>query len=269
MQLDQANIAIRERNFGEILGLALHVCGANFAGWFLAGLIGAAPFALLNWLLLRDFVSPIDYEDDTAGYWFWYLFLVAIETPLATAPVTLLLGQSAFAARISPRVIWRNFRKSLPQMFLLQGIRRLLLMPVLLLPYFTSPYRSEVILLELNPLFGGGKQLTTLRRSRNLHKGVSGELVSRWLLSVAAALLLGAVIGGGIYSGLALLFSVRVGHVATHLYLVPATLWIVVAFFAVVRFLSYLDLRIRKEGWEVELLMRAEAQRMRQSMSFG
>jgi hypothetical protein len=36
----------------------------------------------------------------------------------------------------------------------------------------------------------------------------------------------------------------------------------VAAYFSVVRFLSYLDLRIRHEGWEVELLMRAEALRM-------
>ena len=42
----------------------------------------------------------------------------------------------------------------------------------------------------------------------------------------------------------------------------PACLWLVVAFLAVVRFLSYLDLRIRHEGWEVELLMRAEALRL-------
>ena len=34
----------------------------------------------------------------------------------------------------------------------------------------------------------------------------------------------------------------------------------------VVRFLSYLDLRIRHEGWEVELLMRAEALRLATQM---
>src|SRR5207248_2148955 len=34
------------------------------------------------------------------------------------------------------------------------------------------------------------------------------------------------------------------------------------AFWAVVRFLSFLDLGIRQEGWEVELLMRAEALRL-------
>src|SRR5204863_7365315 len=42
----------------------------------------------------------------------------------------------------------------------------------------------------------------------------------------------------------------------------PTCLWLVVTFLAVVRFLSYLDLRIRHEGWEVELLMRAEALRL-------
>ena len=37
----------------------------------------------------------------------------------------------------------------------------------------------------------------------------------------------------------------------------PLSLWLVAAYFAVVRFMCYLDLRIRREGWEVELVMRA------------
>ena len=42
----------------------------------------------------------------------------------------------------------------------------------------------------------------------------------------------------------------------------PLALWITAMYLTVVRFLSYLDLRIRYEGWEVELRMRAEANRM-------
>ena len=38
--------------------------------------------------------------------------------------------------------------------------------------------------------------------------------------------------------------------------------WIVAVYFAVVRFLSYLDGRIRNEGWEVELLLRAQRGRL-------
>ncbi len=43
-------------------------------------------------------------------------------------------------------------------------------------------------------------------------------------------------------------------------------MWIVATFTAVVRFLGYLDLRIRFEGWEVELRMRAEGSRLAESM---
>jgi len=39
----------------------------------------------------------------------------------------------------------------------------------------------------------------------------------------------------------------------------PIAIWLTVGYMAVVRFLGYLDLRIRREGWEVELRLRAEA----------
>ena len=42
----------------------------------------------------------------------------------------------------------------------------------------------------------------------------------------------------------------------------PLAMWLTAAFVTVIRFLSYLDLRIRHEGWEVELRMRAEAARL-------
>ena len=42
----------------------------------------------------------------------------------------------------------------------------------------------------------------------------------------------------------------------------PIALWLVAGYFTIVRFLSYLDLRIRREGWELELSLRAEADRL-------
>jgi len=47
----------------------------------------------------------------------------------------------------------------------------------------------------------------------------------------------------------------------------PIVLWLIVGFMTVVRFLNYLDLRIRHEGWEVELRMRAEGNRIASSLS--
>jgi hypothetical protein len=42
-----------------------------------------------------------------------------------------------------------------------------------------------------------------------------------------------------------------------------------VSYVTVFRFLSYLDLRIRLEGWEVELKIRAEANRMSESIELA
>ena len=46
----------------------------------------------------------------------------------------------------------------------------------------------------------------------------------------------------------------------------PMAMWLTAFFFTVVRFLNYLDLRIRHEGWEVELRIRAEAARQASEM---
>jgi hypothetical protein len=48
---------------------------------------------------------------------------------------------------------------------------------------------------------------------------------------------------------------------------VQAAFWLVIAYFTVVRFLSYLDQRIRAEGWEVELLLRAERARLESQLA--
>ncbi len=55
----------------------------------------------------------------------------------------------------------------------------------------------------------------------------------------------------------------------TLLGLATIAVWVTVGFTAVARFLAYLDLRIRREGWEVELAMRAEGIRMREAWHDG
>ena len=48
---------------------------------------------------------------------------------------------------------------------------------------------------------------------------------------------------------------------------IPASMWAVACFVSTFRFLSYLDLRIRREGWEVELTVRAAAAKLKQQYS--
>ena len=101
-----------------------------------------------------------------------------------------------------------------------------------------------------------------MARSQVLHGGSRGSLFIRWLISlaVAAATTFGLLFTLG-YLRAMLDHTWDTDEVWTSIF-VPASMWIVVWFFTVVRYLSYLDLRIRREGWEVELQVRAAAQRL-------
>ena len=266
MQLDQTRIVIRERGFGELLGLALQVMRAHAGGLTIAFLIGVLPFALLNGWLLWEILQQELWFEGPANYWFLLAFLVVLEVPFATAPITLYLGRITFSGSVSFRAVASDLLRSLPQLLFAQGFIRTLLMPFLLLPYLVRPYMGELVLLERNPFFAGKqKRLTTQRRSRNLHSSNGGELFSRWLLAIASGAVLWLALAVGAQSLVGQLAGLEPSRFYLHLLVYPAALWLVVGWMAVVRFLSYLDLRIRREGWEVELMMRAEAQQLQRT----
>ena len=137
------------------------------------------------------------------------------------------------------------------------------------------PYINEIILLEKNPLIPRGTAITVNKRSAHLHGPYSGDLLVRWLgatvitwLLVCLVIYTAVLTQGVLITDWPIHFSLEDGEVASNLdwfklqVVYPACLWLVVIFLAVVRFLSYLDLRIRHEGWEVELLMKAESLRL-------
>lgn len=271
MDFDKYRIAIRERSLIEILDLALHVIRAHALPLGAALAVGIVPAICLNAWLLARWTEP----DFDLGYPFWYLFwmtpLVIWEIPLATAPATLFLGQALFTPKPQAGQVARDFFRSLPQMLLYQVFLRGLMIPLVFtwfVPYAIWPYLGEVILLDRNPLRArtrGG--MTTWRRNRSIHSGFSGDLFSRWLgsLIVGAALLASFWLSMWLAAGLLLSAWEFRGPVFTVFF--PLALWLVVGYFSVVRYLGYLDLRIRREGWEVELLMRAEGARLTRQLT--
>jgi len=254
VQLDKTRIAVREREYIDILDLALRVCRVYAWPLLLAFSAGIVPMMVLNsWLLagLADSDFGVGFP---AYYMVLMVLLMFLEAPLATAPATLYLGKAVFAERPDAGEILRDFRQSLPQLLRYQ---------VLLRPWYLRwPYLNEVILLErepVRPATAGAKP-----RGQVLHEGPEHELIGRWLGT--------AMVGGVLFTSFWLsIFLVRVvllgewqwefGRPMFTFYFQLA-LWIVVGYFTVVRFLSYLDLRIRREGWEVELWMRAERARL-------
>jgi hypothetical protein len=266
MQLDQHRIIIRERSYVDLLDLALRVLRAYAApltGLFLCGII---PAMILNAYLLDGKDIQLHESYLPTDYIYYLVMLTLIEVPLATSPITLFLGHSLFMERPPARQIVKEFFQSLPQMLLFQVILRIPLLFLFITWIFLFgawPYMNEVILLERNPLFRRQPgQMTTHRRLSALHSGMAGVLFPRWLASMIFGTALLFSIWFTCLSLCGMLFNEWAWEGPTFTFFLPLSLWIVMGFFAIVRYLGYLDLRIRREGWEVELLMRAEGARL-------
>ncbi|MFH1924423.1 MAG: hypothetical protein ABIP48_31610 [Planctomycetota bacterium] len=258
MQLDKTpRIAVRERQFVDLLDLALCLIRA-YPGPLLGALAaGIVPMMLLNRWLLADFVEWDFAFGFPAQYLFYMALLILLEAPLATAPATLYLGKAVFDERPKAGEIGREFLQSLAQLLIYQ---------VLLRPWHVRwPYLNEVILLDRNPMRRKSPHgESTLNRSRVLHRGEGGDLFARGF----AAAVVGGLLFTSIWLSILLVRAMLIGRweqafdTPMYTFYYPLAIWVVVAYFAVVRFLSYLDLRIRREGWEVELRIRAERARM-------
>ena len=142
------------------------------------------------------------------------------------------------------------------------------LLPSLLVAYAIGmrafrPFVNEIVLLERNPLISKDqRRITVTRRSSMLHGAAGGELFARWFASAW----IGTLLAAGGYGTLLFISGVltndwRQGPVML-LGAYPVAIWSSALYLTVFRFLSYLDLRIRQEGWEVELRVRAEAARL-------
>ncbi|MFZ1933431.1 MAG: hypothetical protein WCB27_15325 [Thermoguttaceae bacterium] len=271
MQLDRNRIVIRERGWLDVLDLALRVTRVYAWPLLVTLAVGVVPFMLLNAWLLGGIAEPDFDEPAPFAYLWWMLILVLFEMPLATALATLYLGEAVFQERPRVRSLVGGLFRGLPQLFWFQVVLRAFLIPLVItwfVPFSVWPYMNEVILLERNPLRRRRRgQMTTFRRSMALHGGNIGDLFARWLGSVG----LGGLLFGSFWltmQGLAgvLVSEWRLEGLTYTLYF-PLALWMTIGYFTVARFLGYVDLRIRNEGWEVELMVRAEAARMSRQLT--
>jgi hypothetical protein len=273
MRLDRHCIVIRERGLFDQFDLALCVIRVYALPLAIALAVGVAPAMAFNAWLFSD-MPPMTPDDVAPFAYLWCLLVVTVwEIPLVTAPITLFLGEAVFQDRPKPRELVMMFFWALPQLFWYQVLLRALYIPFVFTwfwPFAARPYLNEVILLERTPWRrrrGNREEMTTSRRSAALHGGDTGDLFARWLASmgVGAVLFLALWVTMNIVEGL--LFNTWQWSGATYTVYYPVAIWIVVGYFAVARFLGYLDLRIRREGWEIELLMRAEGARLTKELA--
>jgi hypothetical protein len=293
MQLDNTCIAIRERNLLETLDLSFRLLREFWKPWLICSLLAIIPLALINALLVSWMASDIDFSEEPPFRYFWLTAVfIYTEAPLASVFVIAYLGPAVFMENPKIKKVVFDALKQWPALILCQLILRGIL-PLWLLaltfdryspnywvevgllgfvfvPYVTvlrafRPYINEIIVLEKNPLRSSNPHVITIgKRSSHLHSPYSGDLFVRWLGTMLATVILISVIGVTTYTLQATLFNTW-GEMNWFIvyFWYPGILWAVVALISVVRFLDYLDLRIRHEGWEVELLMKAEALRLK------
>jgi hypothetical protein len=285
LELDRPRIPIRERTLLNILDLSLKVSAWLAAPLCAATLVMVLPLMAVNWWLVGWTTTGLDDGLGPLTYLWLMATLIFVEAPLASVPATLFLGMAMFYQTVKPREMLAELKTVLPQLLWchlgLRGVAvawgllamfrgeydlgiavgwLLVLTGYVVIVRARRPFINEIILLERAPWRSRRRsEVTVGRRSATLHDTNSGDLFGRWLVSAAAASLMAAAIGlAGWFVWWVVIFDQPWGPWMLHV-VCPVAMWLVAAYFSVVRFLSYLDLRIRREGWEVELIVLAAA----------
>jgi hypothetical protein len=304
MQLDKTAIAITQRNLDELLDLSLAVLRRYGPQLLLAALLGAVPFAILNGLLLSSSVVMKGYlldQDRWLRFRFllWMAALVYAQSPLAMAGVTMKLGNIMFGIQSSKQQTLKAIGKqwfsvvgvlailrgAIPLTALVAAVENLILnrdfadavgsfwipMIVLIIAAIRSvrPFAPEILLLEKCPMFvfnrkDRGNQMRFGQRSKRLHQA-GGELFQATFFSGIVATVFLLVLN--------LTFIFLVGSLVgawewgwwMDLFFYPLALWSIAFWGTILRFLVYMNTRIRGEGWELELKLKAEAIRFQKT----
>ncbi len=296
MQLDKTHVAIRARSTAEIGDLALALF-RNYPQSILVGLsLGAIPWILMNallvgWIPLQETAENV-FDEETVAERYRYVWLmcslVYLQAPIAAVLTTTYIGQAVFESRPTWSSVFRDTRKVLPQLIWTLGVLRgpLPIMALLLLnwgePFSVGieffllglllfllsiargfrPFMPEIILLERCPLRTSKQyEVSAQKRSALLHNPVSGELLGRFLLSGAIVGLIAVSLFSAFVFLSDTLLNTQKWSLLIAMVALPLALWIAAGFATLLRYLMYLDTRIRLEGWEVELALRAEGAR--------
>ena len=256
MHAEGLMITVRPRGILECLDLAVMFCGRRPLPVALAAVIGAVPCMLVNRLYFANA------SEDAALV---AAMVLGVEAAWAAVPLTLYLGQSVFSDRFSWRAAARGFLGGLPALIVFQTILRgICLATVLLAPvaFVGMYYLDQIILLER-------PALTRLWRRRGaINQGRLGAILM--LVSIDALVVtVGTTLGTDFlatisrtWHGRGIAWSAASGNgdivAALFSWHGQIAFWAACGFLTVFRFFTYLDMRIRREGWDIELRLRAE-----------
>ncbi len=269
MQLDGALITIERRRTTGCIDLAVVFVREHFAGVLLMTAMFAVPTVVLGWALMS-------YVDIFTSW--MVLLLFACVSPFLGAVLVSSTGRRVFGDAFDVGEGFRSLKSRFIQLLgyvivtrALSTILSCLILPPLLL-ICRYGFITEILYLENTPR----KKAST--RLSNLMSSVNSDMVGRGLLVFAFYAVM--VFGLGILVELAsnLLFGIPIlwnrltvlnGRNWELIFFDPrfctvahVLLWVFYPLIRLTWFFCYLDVRIQKEGWDVELDYRIEAQRL-------
>lgn len=262
MKLDQTLIAIRPRSILERLDLTFSLCGRHPVGIFLSIFLGAFPWMLFNWWLLTvstDYVSS----------YFFVIAILPIEVALSTVFLTLYLGQLTFSRSFSLRIASQTLLRQSLNLLLYQVLLRGTICVTLIFQPFVwlgMYHMNEILLLERSNLLNSWLRRSVLHDSR-IGDIIASRFIELLVFSIGFMFLLSTI---GILSSLwndntsmtdLLLMSQEIpeGEDAMMTWQVSVAFFFTIGFLKIFGFVTYLDTRIRYEGWDVELKLRSVA----------
>ena len=296
MQLDKTHVVIRVRTLAEIGDLALVMIRRYPQALLVGFVLGALPWIIANalllyWIPLTERQYGLFDEASNAEllrYCGWMALLVFLQTPAAGALMTKYIGEAVFEQELTWSHIFREIRKNFWSLFYVLCIRRLPI-PVMILvamrwqsvadPFMdavlpigilvfaaifrsSKPFTPEILILEQCQVWEKDKHaITAASRANALHSPISSDLTGRF----CSVSFLGIWLFMSILYTLVAVRGFLTGNWSWDLFMLlvmyPLSLWMVGAVCVLIRYLNYLDARIRLEGWEVELAIRAETMR--------
>ena len=294
MQLDQTHVVIRVRTLSEIGDLALVMIRRYPTALSIGFFAGALPWVLINaalltWIPVNEMEFGFGDGQAAAELWrylTWMMLLVVMQTPIAGVLTTIFLGQAVFEHQPTWRSVFVEGRRQFWRWFWTLGVKRLVVPAVIVLAlrygqpangFFdvfvplvllittavirsSRPFLPEIILLEQCALRSKQQQgISAKRRSRALHAPIGGELSGRYVAVSFVLFFLMLSVYYTLFWFRGIAFGVWHHDLLALTVFYPLALWLVAGLSVIVRLLSYLDTRIRLEGWEVELAIRAEA----------
>ena len=264
MNIIQARVALRHRPYSDVLDLALRFIVVHWKLYAKVALVTLLPGILGTWLI----VGPLD-----AG-WIWGWVIAVTWTLFTQIPFTVLASRLVFEDSVRAREVMSQALREAPRVLVLRiltltakALGFLMLFVPMAWVAIIFCFSTEVLILERATVGG------TLGRSQRVSQSDFGEsllMVVVGLVASVGAVFLADFGGRAIIEELLQFRGPASIFVAGGSVLGLVGLFGIVPYVATARFFTYLNIRTRAEGWDIQtrfaaLSARADEERVREA----